>query len=951
MKIRQLLAVTKTPLICILVSTTFVVSSARQNTTDRPKDGETLGETGLFTEELFGRLPTSLQPLHYTIRLQPFLKGNLSIHGSVDIRLKVLQVTDKVVLNMADIITKNESVKIQREGTGSEVNVVRQVFDPKFQLYTAYLSSRLYPNTTFNLHMDFQGFLNDKLVGFYRSTYTDSQGITWMVAGTQFSPTDARRAFPSLDEPALKATFDIHLARLEDMIALSNMPLLRSTPAEGQPGWVWDTFSTTLPMSTYLVGFLVCDYSYTAAPASSHNHTVIKVWTRAEALNQTSYAISVAPALLSFLEHYFQVTYPLPKLDMATMSDFKFSAMENWGLILYRESALLYDPEKSSSSDKQNLGNIIAHEVAHQWFGNLVTPAWWSDLWLKEGFATYLGYIALNATEPSWEVMDQFLLNQLQLVLVADSLLSTHPIIAEVNNPDEISQMFDIISYRKGASIIRMMQHFLTEDTFRKGLKSYLNVLKYQSAEQNDLWRHLTQAAREDGMLVGEMSVKEVMDSWTLQKGYPVISLARNGTTATLTQNWFLLDDKAREVGPSKNSSSEGQGWWVPISYTTKDFSDFHDTHPRYWMAPTKEPLQITGLPEESQWVVLNIQQTGYYRVNYNNNNWHLLIAQLETGHTAIHPSNRAQILSDAFNLARAGLLDYATALGTTTYLVHEKGYVPWKAALSSFQYLRDMFGRSAGYGSLREYLRLLVVQLYDSVGFDDQPASPHVMRLKRVVAVAHACRLAHLPCINRASQLFTVWLAEPHNASIVTGNTAATVLCIGVAAGGEKEWQAAWDRYTHSNVGSERETILTALGCTREVWLLAKYLEMAVTPGSGVRKQDARKVFNSVAYNPIGRDLAWNFLQDRWNYILEYLGPGSLHLSNIIKDTTNSFNTQLELKELERFKSDNSGHLGSATRALDQALESTRLNVQWMKNNYQPVVDWLAAQHTPGAL
>ncbi|KAK3890636.1 hypothetical protein Pcinc_005432 [Petrolisthes cinctipes] len=927
----------KTLLVYYTLLWPFVGSSANlQNTTH---DGQNQEESSVAS----GRLPPSLEPLHYTLHLQPFLTGNLSIHGSLHIHFRVLHVTDKVVLNMADIITNNNTVKVTRKEEGVGAEVVRQTYNPLLQLYTAHLNTHLSPNTTWSLSMDFQGFLNDKLVGFYRSTYTDDQGSTRVVAGTQFSPSDARRAFPCFDEPALKATFDIHLARPQHLTSLSNMPLLHSTSIKDQPGWVLDTFATTLPMSTYLVGFLVCDYSHQTVTASNstHNHTLIKVWTRAEALNQTSLATRLTPSLLSFLERYFELFYPLPKLDVATMSDFKFGAMENWGLILYKESRLLHDPKKSSAKSKLRTGTIIAHELAHQWFGNLVTPAWWSELWLKEGFATYMGFVALNDTESTWEVMEQFLTLELHPALALDSLLSSHPINVEVTNPDDVSQMFDTISYKKGSSIIRMMQNFLTEKTFRKGLKNYLNTLKYKSATQEDLWKHLTDAAREDGVMGVEMSVKEVMDTWTLQMGYPVISVFRNGSTATLTQNWFTLDDEVKKL----NMTEEGQTWWIPISYTTQTQLNFSQTHPQRWMSPATHTIQMTGLPNENQWIVVNVQQTGFYRVNYDANNWDLLRTQLESSHTTIHSTNRAQILNDAFSLARAGLLNYTTALGLTTYMVREEGLVPWNAVLPNLRYLLDMFGRSSSFGALRDYVRQLVVQMYDSVGFIDDLTSPLVTQLKRVVAVDQACSLAHPPCVHEASAVFEAWIADPHNTSIVTGNTAKSVLCTGLSAGVEGEWDSAWQRYRNSNVATEKVIILNSLGCTKVVWLLARYLEMAFTPDSGVRKQDASTVFTSVARNPIGRDLAWNFVQEKWTHILQYLGPGSSHLSRIVKAATKTFNTPLLFKELERFQSQHTttGHLGSATRAVQQALESTRLNVKWMRHNYHTIVDWLA--------
>nr|XP_053634367.1 aminopeptidase N-like [Cherax quadricarinatus] len=791
------------------------------------------------------RLPTSLRPLHYTLRLQPFINGNFSIHGAIDIRLEVLEPSDKIILNMADIITKNESVKVVAEDTlGEQVKLLNQTFDPLLQLYTAYLEKSLLPTTTYKFHMEFQGYLNDKLVGFYRSEYTDAQGNNRWLAASQFSPGDARRAFPSFDEPSFKATFDIHLARQNNMTALSNMPLIVSKPIDGVDGWVWDTFNTTMTMSTYLVGFLISDFSY--LESSELNNTLFKVWTRKDAVSQAAYARDTAPAILTFLENYFNIPFPLPKLDMSSVPDFKFNGMENWGLILFRETALLYDSKLSSVSSKQTLGNVLAHEIAHQWFGNLVTPAWWSDLWLKEGFATFMGYISLNVVEPTWGVMEQFLISNLHKALELDSLKTSHPINVVVNHPDEIPQIFDVISYSKGASIIRMMQHFLSENTFRKGVTNYLNSL-----------------------------------------------------LIALTARLFALRHVASGLRPK-------------------------------------------CLPDLSQWIILNIQESGFYRVNYDKVTWQLLNNQLATDHKIIHLVNRAQILDDVFNLATAGVVDYGTALATSVYLQREEDFVPWKVALTSFTYLMNMFERTAGYGALRKYIRTLLTPLYDSVGFADHADDSHLTLNKRVLALHFACRLGHQPCVTNATQLFIKWMNSPLNESVVSANVQSTVLCTGISKGGEDEWNSGWARYTRSNVASEKKILLYAMGCSKEMWILARYLQMAFTSKSGVRKQDSSLVFTAVASNTVGRDLAWNYLQDQWSNILQYLGPGSSHLSKIIKSVSLGFNTRLQLQQLEKFKVDNAGQLGSATRALDQSLETAKLNVLWMDKNYKIILEWL---------
>ncbi|RXG69955.1 Aminopeptidase N, partial [Armadillidium vulgare] len=259
-------------------------------------------------------------------------------------------------------------------------------------------------------------------------------------------------------------------------------------------------------------------------------------WCRDEALDQVDYALEISPKLLQFLEGYFNAEYPLPKLDMAAIPNFKFNGMENWGLIMYRESAVLYDPLVSTINSKRGLITVIAHEISHMWFGNLVTPKWWSELWLKEGFANFMGYMAIENVEPNWKMMDYSVRKSMYNALMADSLLSSHPINVEVNNPDRISEIFDSISYDKGASIIRMMYHFLSEEVYKRGMQNYVKILQYDNAVQGDLWRFLTQSWNESESFDPSRTVQTIMNTWTLQEGYPVVNITRNATHLHLSQ-------------------------------------------------------------------------------------------------------------------------------------------------------------------------------------------------------------------------------------------------------------------------------------------------------------------------------------------------------------------------------------------------------------------------------
>jgi len=886
------------------------------------------------------RLPRSLIPHHYKVRLQPFINGDLTIKGYTEILMECAEAADNVTLHIADIITKNETIKLHPsdslEGDGLTIN--EHVYDTEREFYIAHLDAPLEVGKNYTLIMEFEGLLNDQLRGFYRSVYTDESGVEKRLATTQFQPVDARRAFPCFDEPALKASFDVTIGRQTNMTAITNMPLMETTPIDGEEGWVWDHFENTVPMSTYLVAFVVSDFAHMNNTAN--DHVLFRVWARESAISQAEYAREKGPEVLTWFENYFNIPFPLPKQDMIAIPDFSAGAMENWGLITYRETALLYEPGVSAASNKQRVAVVIAHELAHQWFGDLVTPSWWTDLWLNEGFASYMEYLGTDAVEPSWQMLEQIVVDDVQDVFAIDCLESSHPISIPVGHPDEINEIFDRISYGKGASIIRMMSHFLTESTFRRGLTNYLNHYKYAAAEQDNLWEFLTSQAQADGTLDNGLTVKQVMDTWTLQMGYPVVSVMRSqdGSSATVSQERFLL------VKNENSTDDHDYKWWIPLSYTTKEELDFNSTKNKLWLKDTEDQISVPGLPASDKWIIFNTQQTGYYRVNYDSNNWNLLINQLSNeSHTDINTLNRAQLIDDSLDLARAGQLSYDIALEVIGYLNKEEEYVPWASALSNLAYLEQMFTRSSGYGGLKSFLLSILVPLYDKVGFEDNLEDSHLDQYKRVKAVAWTCSLDHQDCVDKSVNLLSQYMANPDNTSLISPNLKSTVYCTAIAAGGEQEWNFLWEKYLDSNVGTEKATILSSLGCSKEVWILSRYLDMAFTVDSGIRKQDSSRVFGAVARNDVGRYLAWNYLRDQWQKITDYNAGGISGFARLVKYGTGKFNTALELLELEDFKAEHAGNLGTAKRAVEQAIEKTENNIAWMDANYEIIKEWLA--------
>ncbi|KAJ8681952.1 hypothetical protein QAD02_017744 [Eretmocerus hayati] len=893
---------------------------------------------GATKKNLDVRLPESVVPDSYEIDLVPFIwPGNFTFAGKVKILVNVTKDTTKIILHAVDMEIDEKATTVTEYSKTKKVNdvpVSGQFNDTERQFHVIQTKEVLEAGKQYLVSLKYIGKLNDHLQGFYRSSYLVDNQTRW-IATTQFQPTDARRAFPCFDEPAMKAMFQINIARPRNMTAISNMPREKQTEkVEGLPTYIWDHFQRSVPMSTYLVAFIVSDFE--ALRSENGN---VSVWVRKEAVQQSAYSLKIAPEILKHYENFFQIKFPLPKTDMVALPDFSAGAMENWGLITYRETAMLYQDGVSSALSKQRVATVVAHELAHQWFGNLVTPSWWSDLWLNEGFASYVEYIGVDAVEPTWKALEQFVVHDLQGVFALDALESSHPISVVVGHPDEINEIFDRISYEKGASIIRMMDHFLTTDVFKRGLTNYLKSKAYQSAEQDDLWNALTLQAHKDKILDYDVTIKQIMDTWTLQTGFPVVTVNRDydNDAVIISQERFMYGNDSKKTEESL--------WWIPLTYTTSGKLDFRSTKPFRWMKKEKTILQKNVGARPNEWLIFNILETGYYRVNYDRKNWEMIIKHLQGLNFITIPTiNRAQLLDDALNLARAGKLDYSIALDVVSYLERETEYLPWKAAFTAINFLDGALVKYPNYDKFREYALYLLENVYQKVGFRDSSSENQLETFLRLDVLSLACSLGHEDCVTKAKRQFDSWRnsGDPDKINPISPNLKSVVYCTAVKVGGEAEWQFMWQRYLKSNVGSEKDLLMSALGCSREVWLLSRYLDWAVTENSGIRKQDVARVFGSVSNNIVGQRLTFDYCSNRWDKLKQYFGTSLLSLNNIIKVSTKRIVTRNELKDLIDFANEHKDELGSATRSVEQAIEQAEANIRWVEANHATIHDWL---------
>ncbi|NXW77625.1 AMPN Aminopeptidase, partial [Hirundo rustica] len=892
------------------------------------------------------RLPTALKPEFYEVSLQPFLKpdaNNMYIFkGNSSVVFVCEKATDLILIHSNKLnytMQGSFHATLQAEGGGTAPAISRTWLETPTQYLVVQLKSPLQEGQRYRLSSSFTGELADDLAGFYRSEYTDESGNKQVVATTQMQAADARKAFPCFDEPAMKANFTVTLIHPSDYKAISNMPE-KNTKQQMINGESWNVteFHTTPRMSTYLLAFIVSQFSY---KQSNSEGTQIRIWGRPKAIQegQGDYALRVTGPILSFFEGHYNTAYPLPKSDQVGLPDFNAGAMENWGLVTYRENSLLFDAAYSSIGNKERVVTVIAHELAHQWFGNLVTLRWWNDLWLNEGFASYVEYLGADSAEPSWNIKDLMVLNELHAVMATDALASSHPLSfreEEINTPAQISEVFDSIAYSKGASVLRMLSSFLSEEIFKKGLQSYLHTFSYNNTVYADLWVHLQEAVRKNNVTLPD-TISNIMDRWTLQMGFPVVTVdTRSGT---INQTHFLLDPTSSVDRPSVFNYT----WIIPITWMTGS-SHGNST---YWLT------KVTGTPNEFKlsspsWLLLNLDVTGYFRVNYNRENWEQLLNQLSTNHMVFPVINRAQIIDDAFNLARAKYINVTLALDTTQFLSQEREYMPWQAALSNLQYFQQMFDRSEVFGAMSRYMKKQVTPLFDhykniTKNWTNVLNDSLMVQYNEINAISTACSYGVTECQELATNYLRRWQNSSENP--VPPNLRSAIYCSMVATGGEDAWDFLWKKFQEASVVSEADKLRTALSCSPHPWILNRYLQYTLDP-TKIRKQDATSTINSIASNVVGQPLAWDFIRGNWRTLFSQYGGGSFSFSRLILSVTQRFSSEFELQELEQFKKDNQDiGFGSGTRALEQALERTRANINWVKENRATVLAWFEGQ------
>jgi puromycin-sensitive aminopeptidase len=788
-------------------------------------------------EEKSHRLPTTVTPERYEIRLTPDLTA-WTFLGEEKVSVQIHEPVREIVLNAAELEFRSVSLKLQN-GT---VLPGRSQLDGENEQAKLCFPEAL-PVGRCELQIGFSGILNDKLHGFYRSTYKDSQGQEKPLASTQFESTDARRAFPCWDEPAFKAVFQVTLVVDEKLTAISNTRVLRETVLRGT-GKKEVVFADSIKMSTYLVAFIVGEFE--ATEPVMVGSAPLRVWAVPGKKHLANFALDIGKSSLEYFSRYYGIPYPGDKLDLIAIPDFASGAMENLGAITFRETALLVDANKATRAELERVADVVSHENAHMWFGDLVTMRWWNGLWLNEAFATFMEMLAVDAWKPEWRRWDSFTVSRAAAMQV-DGLKSTRPIEFPVERPEEAAGMFDVLTYEKGASVLRMLEQYLGGEAFRDGIRLYLRRHQYGNAETTDLWDALEDSAKHP--------VRALMDTWIFQAGYPMISVKKDGPTLCLSQQIFrYLED----------GSDQDRKWHAPIFLRASTKSG----EVARTILLTEKEHQVE-LADEVEWAVVNAGGHGFYRVRYGGDLIDALKRDLQNRLSAVE---RFGLVNDSWAATLAGLTSLIDYLELIKLLREEGDLNVWTTVIGSSHHMHRILDDEQC-ASLEKQLRALFSPATERLSWMPRKGESELESQLRGELIAVLGTVAEdKACQERAREFYTQYEKAPDS---VDRNLVPALISIVAHTGGSTEYEKFYGKFKTAQTPQEETRYLFALANFRMPELIDRTLDLTIN--GEVRTQNSPYLMRGILLNKRARERAWSFMKAHWDEMLRQYPDNSI--------------------------------------------------------------------------
>ncbi len=828
-----------------------------------------------------------VSPMNYQLVLEPDLK-KFVFSGKESISILCTKPTDCIVLHCAEL----EIITCHIESNQNTVSCNAELHEKDEELHIK-LGTKIKGEA--KIHITFKGILNDRLLGFYRSKYVTVDGKTKYLATTQFEAADARRAFPCWDEPSAKATFDITIIAHKQFTAISNMPI-QSKKKTGSK--IIYTFVQTPVVSTYLIYFGVGEFEYLV---SKIGKTQIRVVTTEGNKSKGRFALNLAKKLLVSYESYFGIAYPLPKLDLIAVPDFAAGAMENWGAITFRETILLYDSKTSSTNTKQFIAEVISHEIAHQWFGNLVTMSWWNDLWLNESFATFMATKFVDKFYPQWELWDQFIQNAMNQAMGLDSLKTTHPIDVKVDSPSQIREIFDAISYDKGGCILRMLEYYVGEPNFQQGLKNYLSDFQYRNATGDDLWNAIGKTSK--------MPVLSMVNTWLKQSGFPLVEINQDGSKIQLKQKRYLLE-------PDKKFS---KGLWsIPLILGLDD-----DTIIVTNKLFDKKTMSIT-IPKNTLGFVANYNRNGFYRVKYDQGI--LLDLKMLVDQKRISSVNRWAIQNDLFSLCMSGNSQVTNYLDFTDAYFDETSYLVTVDVARNLMSLYFYAFDEPFVDRIKDYAINYLRKVLSNLGWMPKKTDKHTDALLRGFVIGALGKLNDDVTTDMALKQYKKFLASPDKHPI-PADLIEPICSIAAWNGNDKTHRELVKLYKKAPSTEEKLRFLSALCGFQDKDLLAKTLDYSQT--SAVRSQNMQLPIMKIAANPYGDTVLWPWLKKNWKILTTKVGYGNPLFNRIVSSISGIADDSME-SEIIQFFADNP--TPGTERTQSQTLERVRIKSEFKR-------------------
>lgn len=877
-------------------------------------------------ESYYQALPGALKPLHYDVSIRDVDDVKETFSGTVKIALQALEKTLELHLNYRQVTVKENDVSVTVDGRQVAVKGLREHVEKEF--FVIEFAEEVAAGLKLEVVLEYGAIIHTNMAGFYKSTYSEN-GTEKVMLLTQFEATDARRAFPCLDEPAWKSSFLVDVTVKSEWTVLGNTPVLK-TDDLGSLQRVF--FEKTPVMLTYLVAWAAGDFEYIESFTKDVYHDEkplpVRIYTTKGHVEEAVFASSIAPKIVDYFSKIFETKYPLPKLDLLAVHAFSHNAMENWGLITYRSTALLFLEKTSDPLYRQKVAYVVAHELAHQWFGNLVTMKWWDELWLNEGFATWVGFAAVDYLFPEWDIFSGFVLDLVQLALNLDGLRNSHPIEVPIADALDIDQVFDAISYQKGSAVIMMLLTYLGRDVFLRGVARYLNAHKYGNATTADLWRAISE--------VSGQPVAEHMISWIEKIGFPVVNVDVDGTSLKVSQKRYLNEGNV-------TSEEDQTVWWVPLNFSTGPGSkDVVEGLGKALELTTRE-ASIENFPV-SGFFKLNKDTAGAYRVNYAPS---VLHKNILPHFSRLSLKDKVGVIADVASIGASG--DKNTSTATFLDLIkavavdsNELGeFVVWLELGKRLSHLLMAF--CGPDGEISAGLKALKAQVYGpkAIHYAKNSTIDHSLFVEvklRLEVLKKAAGLDIPEVTKYAEELFEKIKAgksiDPSLRAFVF-----TAVISNKKLVNDEVLDILFAELKKPTSLDSREIILSALGGICDDKLAGRvfdsFLDLQV-----VSTMDLHLLAQSLSSNPSMRDRYWKFFQDNYDYLYKLMSGNMVVFDRFVRVSLGNYQSLKTRDDIEAFFKTRSIH--GFERSFKQVLDNNTLSANWYNRDKESVKEWL---------